>query len=55
MRDHNKALVGWLVVLRIYVASAVFLPYRDFEAGDVATLNVKTTLNVKIFTLRVND
>ena len=26
--------VGWLVVLRIYVASAVFHLYRDLEAGD---------------------
>ena len=27
-------LVGWLVVLRIYVVLAVFQSYRDFEAGD---------------------
>ena len=27
-------LVGWLVVLKIYVALAVFQPYRDLEAGD---------------------
>ena len=27
-------LVGWLVVFRIYVALAIFQPYRDMEAGD---------------------
>ena len=27
-------LVGWLVVLKIYVASAVFQPYRDLGAGN---------------------
>ena len=27
-------LVGWLDVLRIYVALAIFQPYRDLEAGD---------------------
>ena len=26
--------VSWLVVLRIYVALAVFQPYRDLEADD---------------------
>ena len=26
--------IGMLVVLRIYVALAMFQPYRDFEAGD---------------------
>ena len=31
-------LVGWLVVLRIYVALAVFQPYRDMEAGDNQSL-----------------
>ena len=30
----KQDIVGWLVVLRIYVASAVFQPYRDLEAGD---------------------
>ena len=30
---HCNGLVG-LVVLRIYVALAVFQPYRDLEAGD---------------------
>ena len=25
---------NWLVVLRIYVALAVFQPYRDLEAGE---------------------
>ena len=41
MRDHNKALVGWLVVLRIYVASVVFQQYRDLEAGDNQSLKVQ--------------
>ena len=31
--------VGWLVVFRIYIASAVFQPYRDLEAGDNQSLN----------------
>ena len=34
-------LVGWLVVLRIYVALAVFHPYRDLEAGDNKSLKFK--------------
>ena len=34
-------LVGWLVVLRIYVALAVFQPYRDLEAGDNLSLKSK--------------
>ena len=34
-------LVGWLVVLRIYVASAVFQPYRDLEAGDNQSLKIQ--------------
>ena len=29
---------GWLVALRIYVALAVFQPYRDLEAGDNQSL-----------------
>ena len=33
--------VGWLVVLRIYVASAVFQPYRDLEAGDNQSLKIQ--------------
>ena len=33
--------VGWLVVLRIYVALAVFQPYRDLEAGDNQYLKFK--------------
>ena len=36
-----SVLVGWLVVLRIYVASAVFQPYRDLEAGDNQSLKFK--------------
>ena len=31
----------WLVVLRIYVALAVFQSYRDLEAGDNQTLKFK--------------
>ena len=34
-------LVGWLVALRIYVALAVFQPYRDLEAGDNQSLKFK--------------
>ena len=33
-RSINFGSFRWLVVLRIYVASAVFQPYRDLEAGD---------------------
>ena len=32
---------GWLVALRIYVALAVFQPYRDLEAGDNQSLKFK--------------
>ena len=31
-------LVGWLVVSRIYVALAVFQPYRELEAVDNQSL-----------------
>ena len=34
-------LAGWLVVFRIYVALAVFQPYRDLEAGDNQSLKFK--------------
>ena len=42
MTKHTRAcaftciewFIGWLVVLRIYVALAIFQPYRDLEAGD---------------------
>ena len=34
-------LVGWLVVVKIYVASAVFQPYLDLEAGDNQSLIFK--------------
>ena len=34
-------LVGWLVVLRIYVALAVFQSYLDLEAGDNQSLKFK--------------
>ena len=33
-------VVGWLVVLRMYVASAVFQPYRDLEAGDTQSYHL---------------
>ena len=36
-------LVGWLVVLRIYVASAVFQPYSDLEAGDNQSLKIQVS------------
>ena len=36
-----KKNVGWLVVLRIYVALAVFQPYRDLEEGDNQSLKFK--------------
>ena len=29
---------GWLVVLGIYVALAIFQPYRDLEAGNKQSL-----------------
>ena len=32
---------GWLVVLRIYVALAVFQPYHDLEAGDNQSLKIQ--------------
>ena len=32
---------SWLVVLRIYVASAVFQPYRDLDAGDNQSLKIQ--------------
>ena len=34
-------MVGWLVVLRIYFALAVFQPYRDLEAGDNQSMKFK--------------
>ena len=34
-------MVCWLVVLGIYVALAVFQPYRDLEAGDNQSLKFK--------------
>ena len=30
----SQVHIGWLVVLRIYVALAVFQPYRKLEAGN---------------------
>ena len=37
-------MVGLLVVLRIYVASAVFQPYRDLEAGDNQPLKIQVVM-----------
>ena len=34
-------IVGWLVVLRIYVALAIFQPYRDLEAEDNQSLKIQ--------------
>ena len=34
-------LVGWLVVLRIHVASSVFQSYRDLEARDNQSLKIE--------------
>ena len=39
--NKSSKLVGWLVVLMIYVALAVFRPYRDLEAGDNQYLKFK--------------
>ena len=39
--SHFRHSVGWLVVLRIYVASAVFQPYPDLEAGDNQSLKIQ--------------
>ena len=36
-----RIFVGWLVVLRIYVALAVFQPYLDLEAGDNQSLKIQ--------------
>ena len=30
--------LAWLVILRIYVALAIFQPYRDMEAGENQSL-----------------
>ena len=37
----SYSLCSWLVVSRIYVALAVFQPYRDLEAGDNQSLKFK--------------
>ena len=34
-------LVGWLVVLRINVALAIFQPYLDLEAGDNHSMKIQ--------------
>ena len=38
----SETRIGRLVVLRIYVALAVFQPYRDLEAGDNQSLKFKS-------------
>ena len=43
----NEIVVdGKLVVLRIYVALAVFQPYRDLEAGDNQSLKIQVARRV---------
>ena len=39
--------IDWLVVLRIYVALAIFQPYRDLEAGEIvaARLGIEPRTN----------
>ena len=39
--NQTKHVIGWLVVLRIYVALEVFQPYRNLEAGDNQSLKFK--------------
>ena len=39
--DTTRLPRTWLVVLRIFVALAIFQPYRDFEAGDNQSLKFK--------------
>ena len=43
LKNSESLMFGWLVVLRIYVASAVFQPYRDLEAGDNQSLKIQVT------------
>ena len=43
-RDHRlitESVMVWLVVWKIYVALAVFQPYRNLEAGDNQSLKYK--------------
>ena len=41
-RVQKTCFVGfWLVVSKIYVASAVYQPYRDLEAGDDQSLKIQ--------------
>ena len=37
----EPASVGWLDGLRIYVASAVYKPYRNLEEGDNQSLKIQ--------------
>ena len=37
----RQRLVGWLVVLRIYVDLAIFQPYFDLEAGENQSLTIR--------------
>ena len=35
-------IIGWLVVLRIYVALVIFKPYRDLEAEDTSSQSLNS-------------
>ena len=41
---NNNVPFGWLVVLRIFLAIAVFQPYRDLEAGDNQSLKIQVAM-----------
>ena len=36
----RRLIVGWLVVLMIYIALVIFQPYHDLETGDNQSLNL---------------
>ena len=40
-QKRNKYGLVWFGLLRIYVALAVFQPYRDLEAGDNQSLKIQ--------------
>ena len=41
LTEEDESTIGWLVVLRIYIVSAVFQPYHDLDAGDNQSLKFK--------------
>ena len=41
VHEEEEMLIFLLIVMRIYVALAVFQPYLDFEAGDNKSLKFK--------------